>query len=97
MLTGLLVWPDGRPAVGATVILWTLRDGRTRDSVFTTSDGEGRFSFPAYRGERYRVTAAFAPVPARATEWTARSSDFELTPESAHQMLTLAERRRPPR
>ena len=93
-LTGIVVGPDGAAAGGATVVLWTVRDGRTRaSSSSTTADGEGKFTFPAFLGERYQLTVFVSPSDGRA-QWTARSADFELTRETAHQKLTL-ERRQP--
>ena len=58
-LTGVVLWPDGRPASGVTV--W-LDDGERTDRIVASSlrtGGDGRFKFIVHAGLSYRVRALY--------------------------------------
>jgi len=58
-LTGVVLWPDGRPASGVSV--W-LDDGERTDRIVTMSSrtgADGRFKFIVHTGLSYRVRALY--------------------------------------
>ena len=56
-LTGVVVWPDGRPAAGVNVALWD-GDARWRSvGVGIQTDADGRFTLPVRDGLSYAVSA----------------------------------------
>jgi len=65
---GIVLLPDGEPAAGAQVALARpekgvyLRNGRLRtaspEAFLVETDGEGRFSFPAFQEEEFLIVAA---------------------------------------
>ncbi|HEY2738790.1 MAG TPA: carboxypeptidase-like regulatory domain-containing protein [Thermoanaerobaculia bacterium] len=54
-VTGVVRWPDGRPAAGVEVTLFFNHLGRG-----DTTDDEGRFKLNAYEGYTYELTAMLA-------------------------------------
>ena len=65
-LTGLVQWPDGRPAAG--VHLYVVGVGTSWITGSGNTDENGRFSIPVYDGITYRVVASItSPAPERAT------------------------------
>jgi 5-hydroxyisourate hydrolase-like protein (transthyretin family) len=56
-LTGIVAWPDGRPAAGASVRLVDERGERGVSQSNATTDGDGRFKLLVHEGMTYRVRA----------------------------------------
>ena len=55
-LTGVVVWPDGRPASGVSIWL-TDGDVSTQVADAVSTGGDGRFNFIVHDGLRYRLRA----------------------------------------
>jgi hypothetical protein len=61
-ITGTVVWPDGRPALGAEVQLEEVESGRLARFGMKT-DAAGRFKLQAFEGLLYRVGASIPADP----------------------------------
>lgn len=61
-ISGTVVWPDGRPAVGAEVQLEEVESGRLAKFGLKT-DAAGRFKLQGYEGLLYRVQASIPADP----------------------------------
>ena len=58
IVRGIVVWPDGRPAVGAEVSLIDVtRDAKRAYGLEAKADAQGRFSIQAFKGRKYRIEA----------------------------------------
>jgi hypothetical protein len=55
-LEGVVTGPDGKPAANADVLFWS---GQTddQDGGWTTTDGDGKFSFQGIEGQTYELRA----------------------------------------
>lgn len=62
VLTGTVVWPNGRPAAGAELRLEEVVSGRSAEWGVKT-DRRGRFTSHVYEGLRYRVEASIPADP----------------------------------
>jgi hypothetical protein len=62
VLTGTIVWPDGRPAAGAELRLEEVESGRSAQWGVKT-DKRGRFKLHGYEGLLYRVEASIPADP----------------------------------
>ncbi len=56
-LTGVVVWPDGRPAKGASALLTTAEQPWTQVGYLATADEQGRFALKGFDGGTFHVTA----------------------------------------
>ncbi len=54
---GVVVWPDGKPALGASVYLSLTEEGAMSASSTITTDEKGRFTLKLYEGLQYKVSA----------------------------------------
>lgn len=61
-ITGQVVWPDGRPALKATVDLTYMANGHHAGFGIKV-DAAGRFSAPAFEGVRYGIRATVPDDP----------------------------------
>lgn len=61
-ITGQVVWPNGRPALNATVDLTYMANGHHAGFGIKV-DAAGRFSAPAFEGIRYRIRASVPDDP----------------------------------
>jgi hypothetical protein len=59
-LSGVVLWPDGRPARGATLHLEDPRFAWMINNVQATTDADGRFTVKCYDGTEYRLHAVSA-------------------------------------
>lgn len=59
-IAGVIVDPDGKPIVGATITASGLSQ-KTPQVSTATSDADGAFAFPALRGGPYSLVASMAP------------------------------------
>lgn len=56
-VNGLVVWPDGKPAPGASVYVSLAEEGDSSAFSSTTTDQEGRFTLKLYEGLPLKVSA----------------------------------------
>lgn len=74
-ITGVVRWPDGRPAAGASLSLWGARDGRWRarwvDDGSTTTGEDGKFSLIVHEGVTYDLQA-YVNVGDPIVQWSVR-------------------------
>jgi len=75
-VTGVIVWPDGRPAVGAEVSMNEVKSDRLA-GWYVKTDSKGHFTLNGYEGLHYRVQAT---IPA----------DPNWKPESGQAVILLA-------
>jgi hypothetical protein len=73
-LVGQVLWPDGRPAAGASVHA-QFADGPPVGAT-TKSDAEGRFEFVVHDGKIYRLIVAVSEVGPDRTQWSVVSGDI---------------------
>jgi hypothetical protein len=91
-LAGRLVWPDGRPAAGASVYL-IVTNGRQVGYAART-DADGRFELSVHEGVTYRLNAFIdLPGPDR-VQWSVRSGDILVQGDVEPIQLVLAPPRR---
>lgn len=57
IVNGLVVWPDGQPAKGASVYVSFSEDGDPSAFTSTTTDEQGRFTVKLYEGLQYKASA----------------------------------------
>lgn len=56
-LAGVVVWPDGRPAKGASALLTTAEQPWSQVGYLATADEQGRFTLKGLEGETFHVVA----------------------------------------
>ena len=61
IVAGHVLDPDGRPAVGATIVCINNQDTEDRAFRVTSSDGDGRFRLPGVRPGKRQLTAQLPP------------------------------------
>jgi hypothetical protein len=62
VVQGIVVWPDGRPAVNAEVRLEEIESGRLA-GWHTKTDNKGRFELSGFDGVQYKITATIPADP----------------------------------
>lgn len=95
-ITGVVLWPDGSPAARASVSVSMDRATHGLSLQLGTAvstDAQGRFTFRAYRGQTYRVSAT-VDVRGISEQWRAESKAFEVRSDVEPIALTLAPPRR---
>jgi hypothetical protein len=98
-ISGVVQWPDGSAAAGASVSLRTERGTRRFGmpvGMSVTADKDGRFTLEALAGRRYHLSA-FIDVrtgDGAHIQWTADSPDFDADAVAGPFTLTLAAPRR---
>jgi 5-hydroxyisourate hydrolase-like protein (transthyretin family) len=58
-ITGVVVWPDGRPVPNASIALWDGEVSWRQVAVGTDADAEGRFNFTVHEGLSYIARAHY--------------------------------------
>jgi 5-hydroxyisourate hydrolase-like protein (transthyretin family) len=90
-LTGVVLWPDGRPASGVSV--W-LDDGERTDHIVASSvrtEGDGRFKFVVHAGLSYRVRALYTlPQGGYTQRFDATDEPFVASAQLRSPRLVLA-------
>jgi 5-hydroxyisourate hydrolase-like protein (transthyretin family) len=90
-LTGVVLWPDGRPASGVSV--W-LDDGERTDRIVASSvrtGGDGRFKFVVHAGLSYRVRALYTlPQGGYTQRFEATDEPFVASAQLRSPRLVLA-------
>jgi hypothetical protein len=56
-ITGVVVWPDGRPAKNASALLVSADQNRRQVGFPSNADEQGRFTLKGFEGETFLVTA----------------------------------------
>lgn len=56
-ITGVVVWPDGRPAKNASAVLNSSEQSWRQIGFLATADEQGRFTLKGFDGETFLVTA----------------------------------------
>jgi 5-hydroxyisourate hydrolase-like protein (transthyretin family) len=87
-LEGVVVWEDGRPAAGASVNVSLLEEGEMTTYRYVKADERGRFTFKAFDGATYRVSAT-AQTSAGQTAM-AKWVDFQAAPDTKPLRLVVA-------
>lgn len=97
--SGVVRWPDGSPAAGASVGLRRARGARHAGmhvGNLVTTDGEGRFTIAAPGAQRYEAWA-FVNVKSQTgsvAQWSAGSAAFDADADGGPMTLVLAPPRR---
>jgi hypothetical protein len=83
-VNGLVVWPDGQPAPGASVFVSLNEEGAMSASSTTTTDDKGRFTLKLYEGLQYKVSAYVKSAGSKSSQ-----TEYIEIPISVDQPLRL--------
>jgi hypothetical protein len=75
--TGLVVWPDGQPAPGASVFVSLNEDGDISEFSGTTTDEKGQFTLKLYQGLLFKVSAYWKGTGSK--YWQTESIEIPIT------------------